>query len=76
MSTRKKLDTFFLRLINAVKDRPAIWDRSHHYDKAFLTDTWDELSEMFAVPSKYQMNARECGGDYNKTFPFYFQRRH
>ena len=40
------------QFIHDVEQRPAIWNRNFHCNKAFLEQMWDELSTEHKLPSK------------------------
>lgn len=40
------------QFIRDVEQRPAIWNRNFHCNKAFLEQMWDELSTEHKLPSK------------------------
>lgn len=40
------------KLISDIQMRPALWNRNYAVNKAFTEDTWDELAEIHALPSK------------------------
>lgn len=41
------------QFIHDIEERPAIWNRNFHCNKAFLEQMWDELSGTHKLPSKY-----------------------
>lgn len=46
---------FDLNLIEAVKQNPVIYDRSHYNYKHFVrkAQTWKQIAELLGVPGKY-----------------------
>lgn len=40
------------QFIHNVEERPAIWNRNYHCNKAFLEQMWEELSAEHKLPSK------------------------
>lgn len=40
------------QFIHDIEERPAIWNRNFHCNKAFLEQMWDELSGTHKLPSK------------------------
>jgi len=42
------------QFIHDIEERPAIWNRNFHCNKAFLEQMWDELSGTHKLPSKYK----------------------
>jgi len=40
------------QFIHDIEERPAIWNRNFHCNKAFLEQMWDELSGAHKLPSK------------------------
>lgn len=47
------------QFIHDIEERPAIWNRNFHCNKAFLEQMWDELSSTHKLPSKYENNGME-----------------
>lgn len=43
------------QFIHDIEERPAIWNRNFHCNKAFLEQMWDELSGTHKLPSKYNL---------------------
>jgi len=43
------------QFIHDIEERPAIWNRNFHCNKAFLEQMWDELSGAHKLPSKWSM---------------------
>lgn len=63
------------QFIRDVEQRPAIWNRNFHCNKAFLEQMWDELSAEHKLPSKYckKLFVFNCKIAFNvvyKHFPF------
>lgn len=45
------------QFIHDIEERPAIWNRNFHCNKAFLEQMWDELSSTHKLPSKYERSS-------------------